>query len=146
MRLWSIHPKYLDTSGLVALWRESLLAQKVLKGNTEGYKNHPQLIRFKNQPNQILAITQYLYYIYKEAEQRGYNFDKKKIDSTFDMKKSVDKIKITEDQLKYELDHLRKKLKNRSPQDFNKIKNIKIPDPHPSFQVIKGDIASWEKI
>ena len=41
MKLWSIHPKYLDAKGLVALWREALLAQKVLDGKTEGYKNHP---------------------------------------------------------------------------------------------------------
>jgi len=30
MRLWSIHPKYLDRQGLLAVWRESLLAQSVL--------------------------------------------------------------------------------------------------------------------
>jgi len=30
MRLWSLHPRYLDAKGLVALWREGLLAQKVL--------------------------------------------------------------------------------------------------------------------
>ena len=43
MRLWSLHPKYLDKLGLLGLWRESLLAQKVLLGKTKGYKNHPQL-------------------------------------------------------------------------------------------------------
>ncbi|HEU5178767.1 MAG TPA: pyrimidine dimer DNA glycosylase/endonuclease V, partial [Burkholderiales bacterium] len=32
MRLWSLHPKYLDARGLVALWREALLAQAVLRG------------------------------------------------------------------------------------------------------------------
>lgn len=33
MRLWSIHPCYLDSKGLIALWRESLLAQAcLLKG------------------------------------------------------------------------------------------------------------------
>ncbi|WP_368086417.1 pyrimidine dimer DNA glycosylase/endonuclease V [Nitrosomonas sp. Nm34] len=26
MRLWSIHPKYLDAKGLLALWREGLQA------------------------------------------------------------------------------------------------------------------------
>jgi len=31
MRLWTIHPKYLDRQGLLALWREALLAQKVLR-------------------------------------------------------------------------------------------------------------------
>jgi hypothetical protein len=43
MRLWSVHPKYLDARGLVALWREGLLAQAVLRGRTSGYVRHPQL-------------------------------------------------------------------------------------------------------
>ena len=47
MRLWSVHPKYLDSKGLVALWREALLAKQVLEGGTKGYRNHPQLDRFK---------------------------------------------------------------------------------------------------
>ncbi len=67
MRIWSIHPKYLDTKGLVALWRETLLAKNVLTGNTKGYKNHPQLLRFKNTENPLDAINQYLTEIYKEA-------------------------------------------------------------------------------
>lgn len=37
MRIWSLHPSYLDAKGLVALWRETLLAQKVLLGATVGY-------------------------------------------------------------------------------------------------------------
>ncbi|HKX52383.1 MAG TPA: pyrimidine dimer DNA glycosylase/endonuclease V [Nitrosospira sp.] len=37
MRLWTLHPRYLDTKGLVAAWREALLAQKVLSGLTSGY-------------------------------------------------------------------------------------------------------------
>ncbi len=49
MRLWSLHPKYLDRQGLLAVWREGLLAQKVLQGKTKGYKNHPQLKRFQQQ-------------------------------------------------------------------------------------------------
>ena len=46
MRLWSVHPRYLDTAGLTACWREALLAQKVLTGATRGYRRHPQLERF----------------------------------------------------------------------------------------------------
>ena len=76
MRLWSIHPKYLDAKGLVALWREGLLAQNVLLGNTKGYKNHPQLIRFKNSENPYGAIAEYLRYVVNEADNRGYNFNR----------------------------------------------------------------------
>jgi hypothetical protein len=51
MRIWSLHPTLLDTKGLVALWREALLAKHVLSGSTIGYQNHPQLKRFKSSPN-----------------------------------------------------------------------------------------------
>jgi hypothetical protein len=34
MRLWSLHPKHLDRQGLLAVWREGLLAQEVLRGET----------------------------------------------------------------------------------------------------------------
>lgn len=54
MRIWSVHPSLLDAKGLVACWRETLLAQKVLQGLTKGYKNHPQLDRFSNPPAQRL--------------------------------------------------------------------------------------------
>ncbi|MFZ2406304.1 MAG: pyrimidine dimer DNA glycosylase/endonuclease V [Methylobacter sp.] len=33
--------------GLLALWREALLAQKVLRGESRGYRHHPQLARFR---------------------------------------------------------------------------------------------------
>ena len=32
MRLWSLSPRYLDVKGLVAVWREGLLADAVLLG------------------------------------------------------------------------------------------------------------------
>jgi len=79
MRIWSLHPKYLDAKGLVALWRETILAQKVLEGKTKGYKNHPQLNRFKNTDNPVGAIAVYLKYVAEEADKRGYNFDSNKI-------------------------------------------------------------------
>ncbi|MDP3663483.1 MAG: pyrimidine dimer DNA glycosylase/endonuclease V [Nitrosomonas sp.] len=79
MRLWSVHPYYLDAKGLVALWREGLLAQKVLQGHTKGYKNHPQLTRFKNTKNPVAAIAAYLGFVVDEAEIRGYHFDRNKI-------------------------------------------------------------------
>ena len=51
MRIWSLHPRYLDAKGLVAVWRETLLAKHVLEGKTKGYKNHPQLNRFREVKN-----------------------------------------------------------------------------------------------
>lgn len=83
MRIWSLPPEYLDSKGLVALWRETLLAQKVLEGSTSGYRNHPQLDHFKQKDQPLEFICTYLLYIWKEACNRGYNFDKSKIRNSF---------------------------------------------------------------
>lgn len=140
MRLWSLHPKYLDSRGLVALWREGLLARKVLLGETKGYKNHPQLLRFKNHKNPIYAIDTYLLNVYRESKHRNYNFNRSKIGNTF----TEELVDVTETQLVYELDHLRSKLKTRDQDTYLKLRNITIPDPNPFFRKIEGDIECWE--
>ena len=142
MRLWSIHPKYLDSKGLVALWRESLLAQKVLYKSTKGYRNHPQLDRFKRTENPIEAIAGYLEEIYEESLKRGYNFNRSKIIG----QGTNSKITVTKGQIRYELNHLIKKVKNRDITALDKIKNVASPDPNPIFNVIEGDIEPWEII
>ena len=58
--LWSLQPGLLDRMGLLALWREGLLAQKVLLGQTTGYRFHPQLKRFQGSKNPVGAINTYL--------------------------------------------------------------------------------------
>lgn len=140
MRLWSIHSKYLDTKGLVALWREALLAKHVLEGKTKGYKNHPQLNRFKKTKYPVDAINHYLSEVYYEAKARGYNFTKDKIDWTF---KKI-KLKVTIGQLEYELAHLKKKLKVRDPKKLKEIKALKSITTHPLFKTIEGKIEDWE--
>jgi hypothetical protein len=79
MRLWTLHPRYLDTQGLVALWREALLAKAVLDGRTRGYRHHPQLTRFRAHPASRAAINAYLAAIHAESEARGYAFDRGKV-------------------------------------------------------------------
>ncbi len=143
MRLWSIHPKYLDNKGLVAVWRESLLAKKVLEGNTKGYKNHPQLKRFKNSKNPILLINRYLLFIYNESQNRGYKFDKNKINILESFEEF--KILVTTKQIEYEYQHLLKKLTVRDLKKFEQIKDNKTVDPNPLFEVIEGEIEDWEK-
>lgn len=141
MRLWSIHPKYLDAIGLVALWRESLFAKKVLRGETKGYKNHPQLKRFRMHPYPPRAIAGYLMGIWEEAKRRGYNFDKRKIgryDPTY-------KIHVTQGQLRYEFGWLGDKLKRRNPLKYRKLRSIEEIEYHPAFEVIEGGIEEWEK-
>jgi hypothetical protein len=142
LRLWSIHPKYLDASGLVALWREALLAQEVLKEKTKGYKNHPQLTRFRAQSKPEQAIAFYLNEIWKEADGRGYNFDQYKIGKV----KKTNKIPITNGQLVYEIKWLCSKLKNRSPKACLTLQSTRRIETHPIFKVVKGDIANWEKV
>lgn len=79
MRIWSLHPKYLDQKGLIALWRETLLAQKVLQNQTKGYRNHPQLLRFKQTKNPLQAISNYLHIVWQESQNRNYKFNQSKI-------------------------------------------------------------------
>jgi hypothetical protein len=140
MRIWSLHPKYLDAKGLVALWRETLLAKHVLEGKTKGYKHHPQLIRFRNAKNPLDAINQYLSEVYFEAKKRNYNFDREKIDWAF--KKS--KLTVTTGQMDFEKRHLLKKLENRDYDKFNEYKSIAQFDCHPIFRIINGAVEEWE--
>ena len=140
MRIWSIHPKYLDAKGLVALWREALLAQKVLQGETNGYKNHPQLIRFRQTKNPIGAIAVYLRAVVEEATARGYNFDSSKISN----KSFRSSIQVTSEQIKYEFKHLLNKLKIRDPKLYQKYKSVKAISLHPMFVEVDGDVEDWE--
>ncbi len=142
MRLWSFHPKYLDARGLTALWREGLLARKVLLGETKGYKNHPQLERFKSTAEPAVSLDRYLLYVFEEAQRRGYGFDRNKLGSGA---KTV-KMSVTEGQLKYEMKHLRRKLKLRNTGQYRKIMSVDNPEPHPAFEVIPGKVEPWEYV
>lgn len=142
MRIWSLHPKYLDTKGLVALWRETLLAKKVLEGKTKGYLNHPQLTRFKTAKNPIAAINLYLETVWLEAKRRNFNFNEKK----FERIEDVEQIKVSTEQLKYEMRHLLNKLKCRAVKKYDEIKYLVDFETHPLFNLISGEIEAWERI
>jgi hypothetical protein len=139
MRLWSLHPSLLDAKGLVALWRETLLAKACLEGKTKGYNNHPQLQRFKDSVDPVSMISHYLWEIYIESTVRGYIFDKTKVG---DLSKSYRKIPVNSEQVKYELEHLRTKLQQRSPKDLDKLE-MRVCD---LFVVVDGPIEQWEKL
>lgn len=142
MRLWSIHPKYLDSRGLVALWRESLLAQKVLLGQTTGYRQHPQLARFKATSDPMASIATYLWGVFAEAADRGYNFDERKISNP----KGRQRINVAKGQLIYERRHLLRKLKLRDIKYYKSLMAVAEPDTHPMFKAVSGDVESWEVI
>ncbi|HEV7484991.1 MAG TPA: pyrimidine dimer DNA glycosylase/endonuclease V [Thermoanaerobaculia bacterium] len=139
MRLWSIHPQYLDAKGLVALWREGLLAQAVLAGQTRGYRNHPQLERFRDRAG---AISVYLHHVADEAESRGYSFDRSKLPR----RKSAPPIEVSAGQLRFEWQHLTAKLRERDPARLMRFAKITDPLPHPFFVVVPGSVAAWEKV
>ena len=140
MRLWSIDFGYLDSKGFVGLWREALLAKKVLQGKTNAYKNHPQLNRFKCLD--IKFINTYIYYIYKESCARGYCFDKRKVNKPFTKKN----IKVNSGQIEYEFKHLKKKLKIRDYNKYKELLKIKRIKACSLFKIVKGKIEDWEKI
>ena len=142
MRIWSLHPRFLDVQGLLALWREALLAQKVLQGETKGYVHHPQLVRFKISPDPLACIAAYLDVVYRESLARGYHFDKTKVEKY----RAPGRMSITSEQLSYEWELLTEKLRLRDVCAYERISGIKNPEPHPMFEVVAGPIELWEII
>lgn len=140
MRIWSLHPKYLDSKGLVALWRETLLAKHVLEGKTAAYRNHPQLNRFKEAQNAVDHINQYLFHVYEEANRRGYNFNEHKFKRDFE----PGSLTVTSGQMSYETTHLLNKLKIRNQKMFYELAKITKVEPHPLFSIVEGNIEGWE--
>lgn len=141
MRLWTLHPKYLDPQGLVALWREGLLARAVLRGKTRGYRHHPQLQRFRAHGTPRAAINAYLRVVANEAETRGYAFDRGKLGP------GVRRITLcaTQGQLSYEWKHLMGKLRKRSPKWYARWRTLRLPEPHPLFRIVRGPTEVWER-
>jgi len=140
MRIWSLHPEHLDRAGLVACWRETLLAQAVLAERTRGYRNHPQLERFRAQPEPVASVGAYLAGLAREADRRGYRFDRSRI---IVADAPVPSIAVTDGQLAFEWAHLGRKLAARSPELL--VARAPAPTPHPLFAVETGPIASWER-
>jgi hypothetical protein len=142
MRLWTLHPKYLDSKGLVALWREALLAKKVLDGRTRGYRQHPQLTRFQAHPHPGSLIDAYLAGVLTEARQRGYRFDETKVEG----RRIAHRLPETRGQLLYEWRHLLSKLRVRDPKQYRALLTVAVPQPHPVFRMVAGGVRAWERI
>jgi hypothetical protein len=141
MRLWTLHPRYLDPQGLVALWREALLARAVLRGVTRGYRRHPQLTRFRAQGAPRSAINAYLAAVWQEADARGYAFDRRKLGPV----RSSPSLRATSGQLEYEWARLLGKLRSRSPVWHRRWCDVTVPAPHPAFTIVPGPIEPWER-
>jgi Pyrimidine dimer DNA glycosylase len=141
VRLWTLHPKYLDPAGLVALWREGLLARAVLRGATRGYRHHPQLARFRGQPAPRATINAYLRSVAAEAAARGYRFDVSKLGP----ERGARRLRAPRGQLAYEWQHLMKKLRRRNPALHARWRGTRFPEAHPLFRVVAGEIEPWER-
>lgn len=141
MRLWSLHPRYLDPQGLVALWREGLLAQAVLRGATRGYRHHPQLERFRASGAPVSAVARYLRVVQEEATRRGYAFDRSRLAAV----RTPVRLRVTQGQLEYEWRHLLAKLRRRNPALYRTWRTLEVPEPHPLFTVVPGAVEAWER-
>jgi hypothetical protein len=137
-----LHPRYLDAQGLVALWREALLARHVLYGRTVGYRHHPQLERFRACSAPRAAINLYLSGVHEESVHRGYQFDRSK----FNRQALRSRIIVTEGQLEYEWDWLMRKLRRRNPSLYRLHHKVPQPQLHPLFRVRPGPVQGWEKV
>lgn len=124
MRIWTLHPRYLDQPGLTALWRETLLAQAVLLNRTRGYTHHPQLERFRSLEHPAVAINSYLEAVQQEATRRSYHFDARKIGEG----RLGGPIPEAIGQLEFEWRHLKAKLQARSPAWLAQFATACVPD------------------
>ena len=136
-----MHPRYLDPQGLVALWREALLARAVLRGVTKGYRHHPQLERFRSHSSPRYAISAYLSAVHTEAASRGYTFDRNKVGSV----RCIANIAVTRGQLEYEWEHLLRKISTRNPAHYRRWRSVGSPECHPLLRCRAGGIESWER-
>ncbi|GAT73001.1 pyrimidine dimer DNA glycosylase/DNA-(apurinic or apyrimidinic site) lyase [Microbacterium sp. HM58-2] len=142
MRIWSLHPQYLDRQGLLACWRETLLAQAVLAGRTRGYDRHPQLERFRASADPLAAVASYLHAVAHEADARGYRFDRTRVDLSG---AGADAIDVTTGQMALEWAHLSGKLAVRDPERLSRWGELTAPEAHPLFRIVDGPVAGWER-
>lgn len=145
MRLWSLEASCLDPRGLVAAWREALLAQKVLEGGTKGYRNHPQLERFRASPDGQKLLALFLAELEAEARRRGYSFDREKIHGLGTGGLKPARIRVTEGQLRYEYELLKAKLEARDRAWLEKLPPYGEVGAAGVFEVVPGPIEAWER-
>ena len=139
-RIWSLHPKYLDGIEIFFLWRNCIMAKKILDGTEKVNRKFPHLARFESSSNPIGAINIYLSEVYKIASTHGKNFKLDKFDDSF---KDIS-LNVTKGQMEYEVELFKKKLRNRSSDTNALIFKIKIIEPNPLFKVVEGNKEAWD--
>jgi hypothetical protein len=157
VRLWSIHPEYLDRMGLLGLWREALLAQQVLHGETENYKNHSHMQRFYALPKEdaMQYMSDYLFFVWQEGKLRGYKLNVNHIKDPRNggsLSGSPRKLfTVSSGQLALEYQILCMRTRNRDHKHFLGLEDkypshrMWVPKPNPVFTLIHGRKEEWEK-
>lgn len=138
MRLWTIHPSHLDRAGLLACWREGLLARRVRASTVPiGYANHPQLHRWPD----VATLDAYLHGLVDEAEVRGYRFDRTKLGARI----NTSPIPVSTGQVDFEAGRLVSKMWARGGRPRAPLSPGAI-QVHPIFTIYSSDkVEEWER-
>ena len=123
------------------MWREGLLARAVLSDATLGYRNHPQLIRFRAQPDPLRALDAYLTGVLDESLVRDYRFSAHKIRRV----EEVGFMEETRGQMAFERAHLLAKLRVRDQGRWQALLDMDQPEPNPVFRLKDGPVRDWER-
>lgn len=130
MRLWSIHPKYLDKHALIALWREGLLAQKALSGKGLVDEANVQLVRFKKSANPVRAIGSYLSFVASEGAKQGCKLNHERIlQPNFEAKFMTTDVA----QMELEVEQLKARMKTRNKDKFKLLTDVHKFEANPVF-------------
>ena len=108
------------------------------------------MTRFKEQTQIEDAETNYRFYMlfvmYYKFNEWKKSIDTDALFTGFSWHRNMT---VTDKQLKYEWQFYLNKLitqKGRDKELYEKLKGIELPEPHPLFDVIEGEIEKWEKI
>ncbi len=145
MKLWSLHPRHMDHTRLLALWRTALAARDIIEGRASDYRVDRSIYRFMGRLDSDRAINTYIYYIWLEAKGRGYRFAREEA-----LKKElIDteiKIPVTSGQLLFEAWKLLTKISQTNPDWISRLAIEKCFEANPVFRVVEGLPDPREKI
>jgi hypothetical protein len=141
MRIWSIHPKYLDSKELLNLWNETIQAKNEFLTKFSGHFSNKQLERFLDLKNPLEAINSYMSSIYREAVKRDFSVDDSFMDWDFD--DSI-QIPVTAGQISHEISKLKSRLRERDEKKLQKLNGRTFLELHPIFYSVPGTIEEWE--
>ena len=111
-------------------------------GGTRGYRNHPQLERFRATTSPSTSIGDYLHHVADEADRRGYRFDRSKLGP----RPAATRLEVTTGQVAFEREHLKRKLDTRDAERSSALPEAHAIQSHPMFTIVDGPISEWERI